>query len=84
MRKITLSDRAKSELKGLDPPVAKRISNKLNSIVDDIDNLSIKPLKGKLKGYYRIKLNDDYRAIFFVDGEEIIVMSIGHRKDIYR
>ncbi|MBF0607875.1 MAG: type II toxin-antitoxin system mRNA interferase toxin, RelE/StbE family [Magnetococcales bacterium] len=93
MKKIILSDRAKAELRSLDPPIIKRILNKLKPMVDEIDNMKIKSLNGNLKGYYRVRLNDDYRAIFFVEGEEVIVMSIGHRegivivykeKDIYR
>ncbi|MCK4791223.1 MAG: type II toxin-antitoxin system RelE/ParE family toxin [Desulfobacteraceae bacterium] len=34
-------------------------------------------------GTYRFRIGD-YRVIFDIEGEEIVVLRVGHRKDIYR
>ncbi len=51
-----------------------------------IDNPKIhgKALKGNLRGYWRYRIGD-YRIITEINDDEIkiIVVGIGHRKDIY-
>ncbi len=50
------------------------------------EKVDYKRLKGRLKGYYRIRIGD-YRVIFtFVNGEVIIVsvLDAGSRGDIYK
>ncbi len=34
-------------------------------------------------GTYRFRIGD-YRVIFDIEGEEIVVLRVGHRRDIYR
>jgi len=41
-----------------------------------------KPLRGDLKGNYRIRTGD-YRVIFSVVGQEVRIWKIGYRGDIY-
>ena len=40
------------------------------------------PLRRTLKGYWKLRVSD-YRVIFEFDGSMIIVLGIGHRKNIY-
>ncbi len=40
------------------------------------------PLRRTLKGYWKLRIGD-YRVIFEFDRSMIIVLGIGHRKDIY-
>jgi mRNA interferase RelE/StbE len=42
-----------------------------------------KPLQRTLKGYWKFRVGD-YRVVFRLSGEEIIVLGIAHRKSIYR
>jgi mRNA-degrading endonuclease RelE of RelBE toxin-antitoxin system len=42
-----------------------------------------KPLRGKLAGRYRIRTGD-YRVLFHVDGETVVIEKIGHRSQFYR
>ncbi len=42
-----------------------------------------KPLQRTLKGYWKFRVGD-YRVVFKISGEEIIVLGIAHRKSIYR
>lgn len=40
------------------------------------------PLRKTLKGYWKMRVGD-YRVVFRVDGEGILVLGICHRKDVY-
>ncbi len=40
------------------------------------------PLRKTLKGYWKLRVGD-YRVVFRVEGDEITVFGIRHRRDIY-
>ncbi len=40
------------------------------------------PLRKTLKGYWKLKVGD-YRVVFKVKGNKIIILAILHRKDVY-
>ncbi len=42
-----------------------------------------KPLQSTLKGYWSLR-SGDWRIIFKLQGKEIYVLCIGHRKDVYQ
>jgi addiction module RelE/StbE family toxin len=49
------------------------------------DRLHVKALSGELKGIYSFRISQDWRVLFrFVAPEEIMVLEVGHRKDIYQ
>ena len=41
-----------------------------------------KPLRATLKGYWKLRVGD-YRLVFSVNGTEIVVFAVCHRKDVY-
>ncbi|MEK7448408.1 MAG: type II toxin-antitoxin system RelE/ParE family toxin [Planctomycetota bacterium] len=41
------------------------------------------PLKRSLQGYRKLRVGD-YRVIYRIDQENIIILKIGHRKEVYR
>jgi mRNA interferase RelE/StbE len=41
------------------------------------------PLKQSDLGSYRFRIGD-YRVVFDLDGEKIVVLRVGHRRDIYK
>ena len=41
-----------------------------------------KPLRATLKGYWKLRVGD-YRMVFSVNGSEIIVFAVCHRKEVY-
>jgi mRNA interferase RelE/StbE len=41
-----------------------------------------KPLRGSLRGHYRLRV-EDYRIIYRIIDSVVLVIAIGHRKDIY-
>jgi len=41
-----------------------------------------KPLQRTLKGYWKLRVGD-FRVVFKITGEEILILAIIHRKNIY-
>ena len=47
--------------------------------------LHAKPLHGKFADFHSCRLGRDYRIIYrFIDAKTILLISVKHRKDIYR
>jgi mRNA interferase RelE/StbE len=42
-----------------------------------------KPLRRSWKGYRRLRVGD-YRVIFRIEEQRVLIFCIGHRKDVYR
>lgn len=82
MYKILLTQRALKDLDAIEKQEQIRITKKLKEYADE-------PLKHARKlatpkiGTYRFKIGD-YRIIFDIDGENVVILRIGHRKSIYR
>ncbi|MBI4744718.1 MAG: type II toxin-antitoxin system RelE/ParE family toxin [Actinobacteria bacterium] len=80
--KLVYTDRAVKDIKKLDIIARRRLKKAL-------EKLSISPLKYSTKlinskiGEYRFRVGD-YRVIFDLVGREIIVLRVGHRREIYR
>jgi len=70
------------DLKKLPKEEARRI---LNLIEEELSkNAGAHPvLKGQFAGLRRYRVGD-YRVIYAVLGNEVLVLRIGHRKDIYK
>lgn len=81
MKILNISDNAKKDLKKLDKNSAKRILKKLFAFSQNTDAFEIKKLKS-VNNLYRIRIGD-YRAVFEYTTNEITVLKIGHRKEIY-
>ncbi len=69
----------------------KQLKSKLKASLDILSEnpfnptLHTKSLSGKLSGYHSFRLGRDYRVIFeFVSSDEIYLLKVGCRKDIYR
>jgi len=80
--KIVYTNRAVKDLSKLDPEARLRIRETLKRYAEA-------PLRHARKmadpalGTYRFRIGD-YRVIFDIDGEEVVVLRVGHRRDIYR
>ncbi len=70
----------------------KRIDNDIvQKIIQTIDRLAQdpylgKPLKGPLRGKYRLTVRRDYRVVYRIEEEQrlVVVEKIGHRSKVYR
>jgi len=82
MYKIVLTKRALKDIEKIDIKTRANIGNKLKTLIDDPMKISIK-LSNPVIGTYRFRIGD-YRVIFDLEKDEVIVLRIGHRRDIYK
>ncbi|MBM3231951.1 type II toxin-antitoxin system RelE/ParE family toxin [Candidatus Pacearchaeota archaeon] len=78
--KISYEKRALLELRKMDKLLAIRIIKKIKELEDDPFSKDIKRLKGQTS--FRLRIGD-YRVLFELFEEEIKILKIGHRKNIY-
>lgn len=81
MYSIKWEERALKELGDFEKSISIRISKKIEGLKDNLNSSDIKRLKGSDK--FRLRLGD-YRVIFSVETNIIIIWKIGHRKNIYK
>ncbi|HWP90636.1 MAG TPA: type II toxin-antitoxin system RelE/ParE family toxin [Thermodesulfobacteriota bacterium] len=80
--KITYHENVKEDLEDLPKKEATRIVKKLEAVLSERPG-SFPQLKGKYAGLRKFRVGN-YRVIFEIMGNEVIVLMIGHRKDVYR
>ena len=80
--KIVFTRRATKDISKLEPEIKEIIGDALKRYGKDPLNHDRKMVDPSL-GNYRFRIGD-YRVIFDIEGDEIIVLRVGHRKEIYR
>lgn len=83
---IKVGSRAAKSLKSLDKPSKKRIEQFIEQLTTtDNPRRTGKTLQGNLKGLWRYRIGN-YRLICQIKDNELIilVLDIGHRKNIYK
>jgi mRNA interferase RelE/StbE len=73
---------AAKDIAKLDSIAKKRLKKKLELLASDPHHYS-KKLVNSCIGTYRYRVGD-YRVIFDLDGDSIVVLRVGHRREIYR
>ncbi len=81
---IQFTPRARRDLEGLDRAAQLRLRTHIDRLAANSIPAGAKKLHGG-EPYYRIRVGD-YRVVYQVDGKQlvVIVVKIGHRKEIYR
>lgn len=83
---VEVSDFAQRQLKGLDSVARARILDYLNDRIEGCKNPRHfgEPLRANLAGLWRYRVGD-YRVICRIEDERVVVLvlNIGHRKNIY-
>ncbi|MFH1743514.1 MAG: type II toxin-antitoxin system RelE/ParE family toxin [bacterium] len=76
---------ASRQLERMDPPVARRIADRIRWLAEHFDEITPEPLTGNLAGLYKLR-EGDYRVIYEPLRKErlIVVYEIGHRRNIYK
>lgn len=82
MIKVVLSNRAQRDLRKLDEAAQRRIVEKLQEYAVDPVKYARKLMNPKI-GAYRFRIGD-YRVIFDLEGEDLVILRLGARKDVYR
>jgi mRNA interferase RelE/StbE len=79
---LVYTRRAEKDIGRLDEAAKKRIGKTLLYYREDPFRYAEKLTDPKL-GTYRFRIGD-YRVVFDIEGNEIVVLRVGHRKEIYR
>ena len=82
MYEIVFTKRSIADLESLDKAARLRIGKKLKEYSQAPFQFAHK-LSDTNLGTYRFRIGD-YRVIFDVDGKKLVILRIGHRKEIYR
>ncbi len=82
MYKILITKRALKDLEKIGSKEKTRIGDKIKLLTNDPIGSS-KKLSTPIIGSYRFRVGD-YRVIFDIEDGKVIVLRIGHRKDIYK
>jgi mRNA interferase RelE/StbE len=83
LARIEWTEGAAQDVERLDKPVARRILKKITWFSRNFQNVAPEPLTGHLKGTLKLRIGD-WRAVYTVEGETIVIQFVGHRSDIYR
>ena len=83
MVKIEWTEGAVTDLGKLDRQVVQRILRKLDWFSKNLARVVPEPLSGEFKGTYKLRVGD-WRVMYTVEGDAMIIQSIGHRKEIYK
>lgn len=85
--KVAVSEKAFRQIEKLDNVSRRLIINWIENKLENIENPRSlgKPLKGNLDGYWRYKIGKNYRVIvkIYETTLTILVIEVGHRKNIY-
>ncbi|MGC2238743.1 MAG: type II toxin-antitoxin system RelE/ParE family toxin [Pyrinomonadaceae bacterium] len=84
-RAIQRTNRFGRDIRRLPQNIQKEAFQSAAQLAEDIfdSSLNIKSLTG-FRGIYRVVVVRDYRMIFSFDDENIYLLRIGHRREIYR
>ncbi|HVX83847.1 MAG TPA: type II toxin-antitoxin system RelE/ParE family toxin [Phycisphaerae bacterium] len=82
MLAVTITAEARDQLEATPLPIQQRIAEVFQRLERWPAVSGAKPLKGNLKGNFRIRTGD-YRVVFRVTGETVNVWKIGYRGDVY-
>lgn len=82
VNKIVFTRRALKDLEKIPKDEKNRIGGKLKEYAKEPTKHARKLTTQKI-GTYRFRVGD-YRIIFDIEGDEIVILRIGNRRDIYR
>jgi mRNA interferase RelE/StbE len=82
---VTILPAALRLLRSLPQSVRTRIRGEIDSLAENPRPHGAKSLQGSQKGYLRVRLGD-YRIIYRIEDDRllVVVVGIGHRRDVYR
>lgn len=81
MFRIKWEKRTLQELNKLEKTIVSRIYKKVYELKEGFKFIDVKRVKGEDK--FRLRVGD-YRVLFSLENNEIIVWKVGHRKNIYK
>ena len=82
MAKVVLTPEADQQMQELPRVIRYRLHDVVDRLEHWPDVSGAKPLRHGLKGHYRIRTGD-FRVMFRVVADEVWIVRIEHRKDVY-
>ena len=70
------------DLRRLNKPTARRVLDKLERVLSGNPHAGI-PLTGEFRGLFKLRVGD-YRIMYAKTTAGVLVLRLGHRKDVYR
>jgi mRNA interferase RelE/StbE len=84
MHLVKFTDQAVNDLEKLPKDIQKRIIKKLEFFASSTNPLQLASILTNFElGSYRFRIGD-YRVIFDMDQNIILILSLGHRRNIYK
>ena len=83
MKKLNIDKDAQKELDRIDAVTRRRIIKGITGLLQEPPLGDIKPLHGYSDGRHRIRIGK-YRVIFYYSDENLNIIDIGSRGDIYK
>jgi len=83
---VEFTSAARKQLRGIDPPVRRRVLAAISLLATDPRPAGCKALSGaQLAGVFRIRVGD-YRVLYVVEDAalSVLVVGVGHRSQVYR
>ena len=80
MYKIEWKEGEIRDLEKLEPSISRRIFKKVDELLPNPFSKEIKRLKGR--NDFRLRVGD-YRVIFEIEVNNIQILKVGHRKNVY-
>jgi len=82
---LQISSKAQKDLKKIDKKIQQRIIKEVFKLKKDRHPQQFKPLVGLKIAQFRLRIGD-YRVLYDVYDQDkvVLILRIGHRKDIYR
>lgn len=80
---IKFAPQAEEDLSHLNKTIAQNISNKIEWLSQNIENIIPAPLKGKFKGEYKLRVGD-WRVIYSFEysSKIITIYAVRHRSEV--
>ena len=79
---LVYTKRAVRDIGDLDTLARKRLARRLEALAENPLGTSRKLMNTDL-GSYRFRVGD-YRVVFDIAGSQIVILRVGHRKEVYR
>ena len=82
--RIVITKKAKRDIDALESVVRDRLGKKLLQVskLSDIFPSVVRLVDSRI-GEYRLRIGD-YRVLFDLDGRNVVILRVQHRKDVYR
>lgn len=80
--KILYHHEVKSDIEKIDNKIKNRIKTAIESRLSIAPHQYGEPLRKTLKGYWKLRVGD-YRIVFKIVKNEVWILGIIHRKDVY-